>query len=104
MMILVMVLPLQTQLVLAGTLGAMLDATFVLMSLPMMALAKENGKGLCVKGESCTTGFIFFLAYLSHVVGLSVIFGAISTGNVSTTAWMQHLLATFVSFFLLELF
>jgi len=104
MMVLIMVLPMQTQLVLAGTLGAMLDFTFLFMALPMIGLARENKRGLCLRGESCVSGFVFLLAYLSHLVALGVIFGSMSSGDVTLQNWILFILSTFVQFFLLELF
>jgi len=116
MMILIILLPLHTQLVLAGTLGAMLDVTFVLQSFAMIVMSKESeadendkswrhwlDKSLHV-GESRFTGFLFLLAFISHIVALQFIFGAMSDGNLTVEVWITTLVSTFFQFILLEMF
>jgi len=112
MMLLIILLPLHTQLVLAGTLGAMLDVTFILQSFAMIVMAKENesktneswlSKSLHV-GESRFTGLLFLLAFISHVVALQFIFGAMSDGDLTVEVWITTLVTTFFQFILLEMF
>lgn len=110
MMILIMLLPLHTQLVLAGTLGAMLDVTFILMSVAMIVVAKENNSpGSFIRrslrvGESRFTGFLFLIAYLAHILALQSIFGAMGSGDLTVEIWILTLIFTFFQFILLEMF
>jgi len=111
MMILIMLLPLQTQLVVAGTLGAMLDVTFILMSFTMIVQAKENEKPgeswvrqSLRAGESRFTGFLFLIAFLAHALALQSIFGAMGSGDLTVEIWILSVLFTFFQFILLEMF
>jgi len=119
MMLLIVLLPLQTQLVLAGTLGAMLDVTFLLASFPMIIMAKrsedededfsfwskESWLNTTLRvGESRFTGILFLFAFISHVVALQSIFGAMSDGDLTVEVWITTLITTFFQFILLEMF
>jgi len=111
MMILIMLLPLHTQLVLAGTLGAMLDVTFILMSFAMIVRAKENDKPGKTwirqsfrAGESRFTGLLFLVAFVAHILALQSIFGAMGSGNLTVEIWILAVLFTFFQFILLEMF
>jgi len=104
MTFLVMLLPLQFQLLFAGTMGAMLDVAFVMMALPLITLAKQNRVGTFLKGESRFSAIVFVLGYLAHFVALNYIFIAMGTGDVSVEAMGIFVLATLIQFFMLELF
>jgi len=111
MMILIVLLPLQTQLVIAGTLGAMLDVTFIMMCFSMIVEAKENeepAKSFIRQslraGESRFTGLLYLIAFLAHLLALQSIFGAMSSGNLTVQTWILFIIFTFFEFILLEMF
>jgi len=111
MMILIVLLPLQTQLVIAGTLGAMLDVTFIMMCFAMIVEAKENEKPAksfirqsLRAGESRFTGLLYLVAFLAHLLALQSIFSAMGSGDLTVQKWILFILFTFFQFILLEMF